>query len=150
MFYHLEPLLPQRKPATQSSVALVKNVQHTSDKAFDGNLNQYLEKLCCMHTKWESKAWLQVDLLQNALVHSTRIYNRIDCCQKRLRDASILVSNDETFLSKTLCAKFASITTLDQIQTFYCAPNIFGRYVRLEIPKQWLHVCEMQVFGHYT
>ena len=88
-------------------------------------------------------------IMQNAVIHSTRIYNRRDCFQERLSDASILVSNDETFSSNTLCVKFASITTLDQIQTFYCAPNIYGRYVRLEISMQSLHICEMQVFGHY-
>ena len=142
-------MLSQGKPTTQSSVVSRGNVPLTSDKAFDGNLNQYNSKLSCMHTKLESEAWLQVDLLQNALIHSTRIYNRRDCCQERLSDALILVSNDETFLSNTLCAKFASITTVDQIQTFYCAPNIFGRYVRLEIPMQSLQICEMQVFGHY-
>lgn len=56
--------------------------------------------------------------------------------------------NDITFLSSVICAKFPSITTLDQIQTFYCTPNILGRYVRLEITQEWLQVCVMQVFGH--
>ena len=65
---------------------------------FTSEINQYLRKFSCMRTKWESKAWPQVDLLQNALIHSTRIYSRRDFCQERLRDALILVPNDETFL----------------------------------------------------
>ena len=87
MFYHLETLLSQGKPARQSSVYSRRNVPLTSDKAFDGNLNQYMRNLSCMHTNWGTKAWLQVDLLQNALIHSTKILNRIDYCQERLRDA---------------------------------------------------------------
>ena len=51
-------------------------------------------------------------------------------------------------MSSVICAKFPSITTLGQIQTFYCTPNILGRYVQLEITQEWLQVCVMQVFGH--
>ena len=46
--------------------------------------------------------WIEVDLLQNAKIYSTRIYNCIDRCQERLRDALILVSNDETFYAQNL------------------------------------------------
>ena len=91
MIYRLETLLSWGKPATQSSVHLRRNVPLTSDKAFDGNLIQYMRNLSCMHTNWGTKAWLQVDLLQNALIHSTKIFKRIGYCQERLRDALIYI-----------------------------------------------------------
>ena len=118
-----------------------------SDKAFDGKLNQRL--ISCAGTNSAKTSWIQVDLLHNALITSVKIYNRNDCCLGQVMSASILAADSESFLHRSLCSKFESITTSNQIKTFYCAPDTSGRYVRLEVKKVNLFLSEMQVFGHY-
>ena len=102
-----------------------------SNKAFDGNLNQRL--ISCAGTHSAETSWIQVDLLQNALISSVKIYNRNDCRLGQVMGASILVSDSESFSHRSLCSKFESFTTSNQIKTLYCTPNIFGRYVRLQV-----------------
>ena len=63
--------------------------------------------------------------------------------------ASILVSDSESFSHRSLCSKFESFTTSNQIKRFYCEPDISGRYVRLQVKNVNLFISEMQVFGHY-
>ena len=53
------------------------------------------------------------------------------------------------FNDGTQCASFECITTSNQIQTFYCEPNVIGRYVGLQNRELPLNICEMQGFGHY-
>ena len=118
-----------------------------SDKAFDGKLNQRL--ISSAGTNSAETSWIQVDLLHNALITSVKIYNRNDCCLGQVMSASILASDSESFLHRSLCSKFESITTSNQIKTFYCAPDTSGRYVRLEVKNVNLFLSEMQVFGHY-
>ena len=102
-----------------------------SNKAFDGNLNQRL--ISCAGTHSAETSWIQVDLLQNALISSVKIYNRNDCRLGQVMSASILVSDSESFSHRSLCSKFESFTTSNQIKTLHCTPNIFGRYVRLQV-----------------
>lgn len=53
------------------------------------------------------------------------------------------------FNDRTQGASFEYITTSNQIQTFYCEPNVIGRYAGLQNRELPLNICEMQVFGHY-
>lgn len=59
-----------------------------------------------------------------------------------------MVSDMSNFNDGTQCASFEYITTSNQIQTFYCEPNVIGRYVGLQNRQLPLNICEMQVFGH--
>ena len=118
-----------------------------SDKAFDGKLNQRL--ISCAGTNSAEISWIQVDLLHNALITSVKIYNRNDCCLGQVMSASILASDSQSLLHRSLRSKFESITTSNQIKTFYVAPDTSRRYVRLEVKNVNLFLSEMQVFGHY-
>ena len=138
--------MPQGKPSLQSSTF---GPNHPSEKAFDGNLNQDLNGSSCMLTNKEERAWIYVDLLHSALITSVKIYNRRDENSRRLNNAEIVVSDMPNFGDSAQCASFEYITTSNQIQTFYCEPNVIGRYVALRNRKLPLNICEMQVFGHY-
>ena len=142
----IEPLLSQGKPSRQSSTF---GPNHSSEKAFDGNLNQK-EKPggSCSLTNKETFPFIQVDLLQDAVIKSVRIYNSIGT-QRSFNNAPIEVRFNENSANMKICAYIQSITSENQIQTFYCEPNVIGRYVRLVNPNLLLNVCEMQVFGHY-
>ena len=122
---------------------------YPSENAFDGNLNQDFNGGSCMLTNKEERTWIYVDLLHSALITSVKIFNRRDENSQRLNNAEIVVSDMPNFNDRTLCASFESITTSNQIQTFYCEPNVIGRYVWLQNRKLPLNICEMQVFGHY-
>ena len=90
-YVFLEPLLSQGKPSSQSTT---HSKSHRSEKAFDGNLYQGES---CASTKPETKAWLQVDLLKNALIKSVKIYGRENIYEKSLNHAEILVSDGGQF-----------------------------------------------------
>ena len=142
-YVFLEPLLSQGKPSSQSTT---HSESHRSEKAFDGNLYQGES---CASTKPETKAWLQVDLLKNALIKSVKIYGRENIYEKSLNHAEILVSDGGQFHTSRLCASFEYITNVNVIETYYCEPDAIGRYVRLINKDKPLRVCEMQVFGHF-
>ena len=143
----IEPLLSQGKPSRQSSTF---DPNHSSEKAFDGNLNQ-MEKPggSCSLTNKETFPFIQVDLLQAAIIKSVRVYNGIGVQQSSFNNAPIEVRFNENSPNMKICAYILSITNENQIQTFYCEPNVIGRYVRLVNPDMILNICEMQVFGHY-
>lgn len=144
--YFVEPLLSQGKPSLQSSTF---SPNYPSEKAFDGNLNQDFGGGSCTLTNKEQRAWIYVDLLHSALITSVKIYNRRDEKSQRLNNAEIVVWDMSNFNDRTQCASFEYITTSNQIQTFYCEPNVIGRYVGLQNRELPLNICEMQGFGHY-
>ncbi|MEM6632597.1 MAG: PA14 domain-containing protein, partial [Bacteroidota bacterium] len=45
------------------------------------------------HTNNESQPWWEVDLAARSKIDSIRIYNRSDCCEERLKDFYVLVSD---------------------------------------------------------
>lgn len=134
-------MLSQGKPSSQSTT---QSASHRSEKAFDGNLYQGES---CASTTSETNAWLQVDLLRNALIKSVQIYGREE--KKSLNHAEILASDGDQFHTSRLCASIEYIRNVNVIETFYCEPNTIGRYVRLINKDNPLRVCEMQVFGHF-
>ena len=103
----------------------------------------------CSLTNKEAFPFIQVDLLQAAVIKSVRIYNRIDAQQRSFNNAPIEVRFNENSPDMRICAHILSIANENQIETFYCEPNVIGRYVRLVNPNMLLNICEMQVFGHY-
>ena len=93
-----------------------------SNKAFNGNLNQRL--ISCAGTHSAETSWIQVDLLQYALISSVKIYNRNDCRLGQVMSASILVSDSESFSHRSLCSKFESFTRQIELR-HYIAHLIF-------------------------
>ena len=138
------------KPAIQSST-----FQGTSEarNAFDGNKDQnwYLGGSCSHTTNQETKPWLQVDLERKALIRKVVIYNRSDDAEDRFQNANITVADTSDMLqNKKFCVHISSITTTDNIQTFSCADDIIGRFVRITNDNNYLHLCEVEVIGTYN
>ena len=132
------------KPAIQSSTYPGLS---EARNAFDGKKGG-----SCSHTtNQEIKPWLQVDLESKALVRKIVIYNRLDGFQDRFQNANVTVSDTSDMLqNKKLCAHISAITTPNNIQTFACADDIIGRFVRITNDNNYLHLCEVEVIGTYN
>ncbi|WP_010182124.1 galactose-binding domain-containing protein [Aquimarina agarilytica] len=135
------------KPATQSSNYLNR---FPASLAVDGNTNGADN---FNHTENDQNAWLEVDLGSVSDITTINVYNRTDCCQGRLNNFHVLVS-DTPFTSKNLN------TTINQsgVGNFFTSgnggspttiqANRTGRYVRVQLAgSNFLHVKELIVNG---
>ena len=135
------------KPAIQSST-----FQVTSEAryAFDGNMDQNMNLggSCSHTTNQDTKPLLQVDLERKALIRKVVIYNRVDCCSDRFQNANVTVADTSDRLqNQILCIHIAAITRPNNIQTFACADDIIGRFVRITNDHNYLNLCEVEVIG---
>ena len=127
-------LLSQGRPTKQDSVGF----GGAPSRAVDGNANGVWASGTSTHTKHPKNSWWQVDLQGTYPIHVVIIHNRIDCCQNRLHGATI-------FVDKHKCG---SVWYLKGRNTYAvnCA-GAKGRVVRIEQPKNYLTLAEVQVFG---
>jgi FkbM family methyltransferase len=135
--------LALRKPATQSSTSEWSTHPHPSKDARAGN-NGRTKSRKFLHTKSENRPWWQVDLGNNYLVDSVRIYNR-DAFQWRLSRFSILRSTD----GKTWNVAYTKMNgdVFDQIEV-EIPGECLARYLRLRLDGvSCLHFQECEVFG---
>ncbi|MFK7774560.1 MAG: DUF4114 domain-containing protein [Saprospiraceae bacterium] len=139
--------IAQGKTATQSS--LYSNSQFLASEAIDGitggqNFN---------HTKKNQNAWWEVDLEEVYDLSAINVFNRANCCQSRLNDFHVLVSDvpfNSTDLNQTInqpgVSDFhftGSAQDLTEINL-----NRQGRYVRVQLSgKNYLHLSEVQIFN---
>jgi len=132
--------------ATQSSDY---NGNFTANKANDGDTNAGSKSI----TQNETNAWWEVDLGAVQEIKTIKVVNRKDCCQDRLSDFYVFVS-DAPFSSKNLS------TTLNQSGVsdyFFGGPtgnqrkfdvNRTGRYVRVQLGgTNFLQLTEVKVNG---
>ena len=120
--------------------------------AFDGNLNQAARNLA--HTALgELNSWIQVDLVQTAVINRVKIYNRSDgISANRLKNVLIeIADSSDMSLNPRSCASFSEVTDkVTQIENSNCTYPMVGRYVRLtQHNDEPLNICEMQVYGFY-
>ncbi len=79
------------KKASQSSTMGVGR----AELAIDGNINgDYFERTVT-HTRKDDYAWWRVDLKKTYMIDKVVIYNRIDCCQERIKPATIILLNSD-------------------------------------------------------
>jgi hypothetical protein len=122
---------------------------YTADKAVNGNLTDV------MHTQLESQPWWQVDLGSVQMLNSIKLWNRVDCCQERLSNFYVFVSNTPfqyTTVTQTQSqAGVASYYTAGQAGAsvnISMNPNQTGRYVRVQLAgSNFLSLAEVQVWG---
>ena len=76
-----------RKAASQSSLY----VPGLAERAVDGNTQTRFWDGSCAHTKKENSPWRRVDLGIENKVKGVAIWNRGDCCGKRLSGFQISV-----------------------------------------------------------
>ncbi|MEM7107243.1 MAG: discoidin domain-containing protein [Bacteroidota bacterium] len=109
-----------------------------SGKAVDGNANSF------NHTNAQQGAWWEVDLGSSRNIGSVRIWNRGDCCQNRLQNFDIKVSNTQggTPTKSVFVAGSPSVNG-----TSYTV-NGTGRWVRLQLRgNNFLHLDQVSIFS---
>jgi Collagen triple helix repeat (20 copies) len=95
------------KPATQSSTYAYLLHLPTANLAVDGNTNGVFVDGSLSHTAGTEVGWWSVDLgVLGQQIASVSIWNRTDCCQNRLSDYWIFVS-DTPFLATDTAATLA-------------------------------------------
>ncbi|KAM3931076.1 fucolectin-like [Leptodactylus fuscus] len=117
--------------------------------AIDGNQDTEFDHGSCSHTHQELSPWWRVDLLRSYRIGHITITNRGDCCGNRLNGAEILVGDSlaNNGNNNPRCAVVGTIPAGGS-QTFQCN-DMVGRYVSVTLPgkEEYLHLCEVEVFG---
>jgi hypothetical protein len=140
------------KVATQSS-----NLESTSVAALavDGNTDGSFFDGSVTHSNLDANAWWQVDLGSSATVNSIVIWNRTDCCEVRLADYWVFVSDTPfgpTDTPSTLQSRTGTWsshqTTAPNPSTTIAVGGAQGRYVRVQLTgTNYLSLAEVQVIG---
>ncbi|XP_073529888.1 fucolectin-like [Phyllobates terribilis] len=137
--------------ATQSSILKDPNYGFMSMaiNAIDGNQDSDFYHGSCSHTHNDLSPWWRVDLLRFYRISHINITTRKDCCEERLNGAEILVG-DSLANEGHNNPRCAVVTTFPSggTQTFQCN-NMVGRFVIIILRGRtdYLHLCEVQVFG---
>ncbi|XP_078496922.1 pentraxin fusion protein-like isoform X2 [Lissotriton helveticus] len=153
-------LSPEKMPHGASNLALRGKASQSSNykfydesyKAIDGSLYSRYPGGFCSHTNLESEPWLMVKLQAPAKVQSVAITNRGDCCRERINGAQIHIGNSEKDGGRDnpRCGTIFKMGYGETI-SFNCN-GMEGQYVSIQITgrKEYLTVCEMQIFGVLT
>ena len=127
--------------------------------AIDGNTNgggsPWGANASISHSTRENQPWWQVDLGQSSQLTEAILFNRSDCCQERLSNFYVLVSEQPFSNSATL----AELLNDPSIQTTHFPGqvsqsasidlNASGRYVRIQLQasSEILSLAELQIMG---
>ncbi|MEM9719190.1 MAG: PQQ-dependent sugar dehydrogenase, partial [Bacteroidota bacterium] len=121
--------------------------------AVDGNLTGTSPwSADLQHTNNEAQPWWEVDLGANSQIDSVNIFNRSDCCQDRLSDFYVLVSD-----APMIGDLNSLLADGDISQTFFSGSagqiarlgvKTEGRYVRIQLSgSSVFHISEVEVMG---
>jgi hypothetical protein len=105
--------------------------------------------------------WWQVDLGSQQSINEIRIFNRDDCCQNRLGNVYVLVSDTPFPLNTDLASARTNadfefrLSSTESGDPIISVPNTFGRYVRLQLSGNnvggnVLNIGQVQVFASNT
>jgi len=139
------------KPAAESSIlpgtppAAVAVDGSTDGNFFDGSVTA---------TNFETNPWWEVDLGASQTVNAVTIWNRTDCCNSRLSDYWVFVSNTPFLNSDTPATLAFRAATAGSHQTAAPSPSVTipfgdqGRYIRVQLSGTgYLSLAEVQVAG---
>ncbi|XP_072040245.1 IgGFc-binding protein-like [Amphiura filiformis] len=131
------------KPTKQSST--YDNIKSPSGNAVDGNTDGNYYSRSCMHTQENDKAWWSVDMGDNYCVGNVEIFNRVDCCEKRLVGAVVRVGDDSGMMTNPVCGTITGES--GELGEIILSCNRKGRYLSIHLPsKGFLHICEVKVY----
>ncbi|HYO62995.1 MAG TPA: discoidin domain-containing protein, partial [Pyrinomonadaceae bacterium] len=137
------------KTATQSSTGWGA----VATRAVDGNTSGVWTQNSMTTTFSETQAWWEVDLGAVSDIAAVRVWNRTDCCDDRLRDFYLLVS-DAPFTSQDLTATLNQAGVASYRVTGPVMPSVTqavgrtGRYVRVQLAgANYLTLPEVEVLG---
>ncbi|XP_006825928.1 uncharacterized protein LOC102808748, partial [Saccoglossus kowalevskii] len=131
--------------ASQSSTAY----DGPANYANDGNDDSIYGDKSCSHTAKEQGAWWKLDLEESYTVSQVVITNRQDCCSERIDGAVVLIGDNSDISQNVQCGDQIdwNANTYGEKITFQCQLN--GRYVAVQLKdhNNYLHLCEVEVFG---
>lgn len=140
-----------------------RNLTEGGNSLFDGHIDGVWSHGYVSHTNQANYPWWQVDLGSARTITQVEVFNRTDCCMDRLKNWSILVSNNATTWTEVFrddrSAGAGMLTTLNGSGPMYTSGSVgrivsggswSGRYVRIQInrPNEWLHLADVQVWGY--
>ncbi|XP_073501180.1 uncharacterized protein [Phyllobates terribilis] len=136
---------PQGIPAQSSYYGSRSEV----GKVIDGSLSSNYMAGECTHTRKEMGPWWNLDLKSTYRISSVAITNRGDCCRERINGAEIRIgdSAEDGGIGNPRCGVVFRMNYGETL-SFNCK-GMEGRYVTIVLPdqKQYLSLCEVQVFG---
>ncbi len=133
--------------ATQSSNL---SASYLANKAIDGDINNF------SHTSnQDQNAWWQIDLGSVQDISFMNIYNRANCCQIRLEDYYVFVS-DVPFTATDITTTQNQTGVLDIHEAKQAGrPTVIninrtGRYIRIQSTKnqEYLQIAEIEIFDN--
>lgn len=144
----------------QVNLALNKSVSQSStyaggnpENAIDGNTSGVWGTGSVSHTYNDQNAWWEIDLGQVHSVSAIEVWNRTDCCEYRLGNFYIFVS-DVTFTSHSLTTTLNQSGVWNQHITSAPNPDVSvtvertGRYVRVQLSgTNYLSLAEVKIMG---
>lgn len=136
--------LARGKTAKQSST---RSAGGAASRAVDGITSGVFSNNSVTHTASESEngTWWEVDLGGIYSISQIKIFNRTDCCQDRLNNMGVKVSNTP-FRSNSDGILFGELVTFGNIRTFNASQ--VGRYIRIyKKSGGFLSLAEVEVYG---
>ncbi len=138
------------KTSDQSSI--YENAE--SGRAVDGNTDGNFANNSVTHTQEGSNNWWQVDLGNNYLLKELKIWTRTDCCEWRLNNFYVLVSDqpfDSTDIQETINQTGVSSYFIsgNAGRPTEITINRTGRYIRIQLTnRDALSLAEVQVMAN--
>ncbi|KAM4028461.1 pentraxin fusion protein-like isoform 1-T2 [Anomaloglossus baeobatrachus] len=131
---------------TQSSTYVGSAVHPRPQLAIDGNHDNEYNQGSCTHTGKEFEPWWKLNLKEPIKVGTVVITNRKDCCQERLLEAEVMVSNSMSDNGQ----KCGSVDDVSKSPITVCCNGKEGQVITVRIPrrKEYLTLCEVQVFSY--
>lgn len=152
---------PATTTTVDSDVAVGKSARQSSTVgasdarfAVDGDTNGDNTKVAIAHTMNDRDPWWEVDLEGSQRIDAVQLWNRTDCCQDRLKDVYVLISEQPFASTKPFPA-----CTQAGVTAFFLSGQVpdsgvripvdrAGRYVRVQLARQgFLALAEVQVLA---
>jgi hypothetical protein len=136
------------QPAFGSSLY---NALRTPDRVVDGNTQgNYHVSPYIFHSNSNGMQWWYVDLGASFDIDQVVVYNRTDCCESRLANATLGIFAEIPYVGGVAPVATRTLAGVTTAQTFDFAAPVTGRYVGVSEPNEYLQLAEVQVFGDPT
>lgn len=141
---------------TQRSTGTWGSIYAKASLAGDGDNSANFWSGSMSHTSGTSHQWWQADLHTVAAIDEVTIWNRGDCCASRIEDATLFVSTSP-FTSHTISGMRAQTGVVEfpldgaelvSGSTTVSLGDVEARYVRVALNGQYLHMAEVDIYGH--
>jgi len=117
--------------------------QAIARRAVDGRTVGRFSRNSCTHTKTMQNPWWVIDLKRKRKISSVTLYNRSDCCGKRLAGVKVVLGMHKDGRFKTSCGH---VRRPQRVNRVVCGGKK-GRFVKVFLPskKGSLVLCEVQI-----